>query len=204
MRVAVVGAGGHGKVVADALIAQGAVELVGFLDDNPHVRTARICDYPVLGRIAQWTEHSLDGLAMGVGNNAQRRELFERLRNGGAATARVVHPRATIGSGVKLGQGVVMLANTVVNIDSTIGDNVILNTASSVDHDCEVGSHVHLAPGVHLAGNVRVGEGSFLGIGVVVLPGVTIGSWATIGAGAVVVRDVPDDVTIIGVPGKQK
>jgi sugar O-acyltransferase (sialic acid O-acetyltransferase NeuD family) len=199
MRVAVAGAGGHAKVVADALLAAGQSEFAGFLDDDPASWGSHILGYPVLGPITAWS----DSVVVALGDNGSRKLIFEQLLAAGATLISVVHPSAVLGRGVKLGRGVVALANVVVNAGSSIGDNVILNTACSVDHDNEIASHVHLAPSVHTAGGVRVGEGAFVGIGASVLPNVSIGAWAIVGAGAVVTAAVPDRVTVVGAPAKK-
>jgi sugar O-acyltransferase (sialic acid O-acetyltransferase NeuD family) len=204
VRVAIVGAGGHGKVVADALLAGPGHELSGFLDDDPSRQRTTIWGYPVLGSVATWSRHGVEGLALGIGDNAKRKALFLRLRQDGAHLIGVRHPSVTLGRGSAIGAGTAVLARCVVNADALVGENVILNTACTVDHDCVIGAHAHLAPGVHLAGDVRIGEGTFVGIGAVVLPGVTVGAWSTIGAGAVVVRDVVDGATVTGVPGRER
>jgi sugar O-acyltransferase (sialic acid O-acetyltransferase NeuD family) len=193
----------HAKVVADALLAAGKDEFAGFLDDDPASWGLQILRYPVLGPLTAWSDKKIDGIVVAVGENAARKLIFEQLLAAGATLASVVHPRALLGRGVKLGRGVVALANAVINAGSSIGDNVILNTACSIDHDNEIASHVHLAPGVHTAGGVRIGEGAFLGIGASVLPNISIGAWAIIGAGAVVTAAVPDRVTVVGAPAKK-
>lgn len=203
MRIAVAGAGGHAKVVADALLAAGKDEFAGFLDDDPASWGLQILGYPVLGPLTAWSNKKIDGIVVAVGENAARKLMFEQLMAAGATLVSVVHPRALLGRGVRLGRGVVALANVVVNAGSSIGENVILNTACSVDHDNEIAPHVHLAPGVHTAGGVRIGEGAFLGIGASVLPNISIGAWAIIGAGAVVTAAVPDRVTVVGAPAKK-
>jgi len=204
LRVAIAGAGGHAKAVADALILEGKHDLVGFLDDAPELMGHHVWEYPVLGRISSWPRHGLDGLVLAIGDNVRRKALYDSLRGDGAQMVVVQHPHSTVARSATLGDGAVMLAQSVVNPDSRIGANVILNTASTVDHDCDVGAHAHLAPGVHLAGGIRVGEGAFLGTGALILPGIEIGAWAIIGAGAVVVRDVMTGSTIIGVPGRER
>jgi acetyltransferase EpsM len=203
MRIAVAGAGGHAKVVADALLAGEQGEFAGFLDNDPASWGSHILGYPVLGPVTAWSGKKIDGIVVAVGENAGRKRVFEQLMAAGATLVSVVHPRAVLGRGVRLGRGAVALANVVVNAGSSIGDNVILNTACSVDHDNEIASHVHLAPGVHTAGGVRVGEGAFVGIGASVLPNISIGAWAVIGAGAVVTTPVPDRVTVVGAPAKK-
>ena len=203
MRVAVAGAGGHAKVVADALLAIGGNELVGFLDDDQSHWGSQVLGYPVCGPIAAWSAHAIDRIAIAIGDNRQRKRLFEQLVASGAVLMTVVHPRALVGTGVRLGRGVVVLGGAVVNSDSLIGDNVILNTACSVDHDNEIGAHVHVGPGAHTAGGVRIGEGAFVGMGASILPDVAIGEWAIVGAGAVVTRNVQDRATAIGLPARK-
>jgi sugar O-acyltransferase (sialic acid O-acetyltransferase NeuD family) len=203
MRIAVAGGGGHGKVVADALLASGQGELIGFLDDDRSIWGSQILGYPVIGPISAWLEGKPDAVAIAVGENGSRKQVFEQLLVSGARLISVIHPSAVLGTDVNLGSGVVIMAKVVVNSGSLIGDSVILNTACSVDHDNEIASHVHLAPGVHTAGGVRIGEGAFLGIGTNVLPNVSIGAWATVGAGAVVTACVPDRATVVGVPARK-
>ena len=202
LRVAVVGAGGHGKVVADALLVAGQSEFVGFLDDDEASWGSTVLGFPVRGPVVKWSARAADGLALGVGNNSRRCRVFQQLVASGVSLITVVHPRAVMGRGVRLGQGVVALANVVVNCDSLIGDNVILNTACSIDHDNAVAAHAHLAPGARTAGGVRIGEGAFVGMGAVILPNVSIGDWAIVAAGAVVTRDVKDGATVVGVPAR--
>ena len=203
MRVGIAGAGGHAKVVGDALLSTGEAELVGFLDDDPRLLGTAILGYPVLGPIAEWGHFDLDGVVVAVGDNRRRQALFDGLVAAGATALTVQHSRSTVAASTRLGAGTVAFANAVVNVDTLIGEDVILNTACSVDHDCEIASHVHLAPGVRLAGGVRVGEGAFLGIGAVAVPGVVVGAWATVGAGAVVLRDVRLGATVVGVPARE-
>ncbi len=201
--VAIAGAGGHAKVVGDALLAAGQAELVGFLDDDPHRHGATILGYPVLGPIADWARFGIDGVVVAVGDNRRRKALFDMLEAAGATLVSVLHPRCVLARCVSVGRGTVAFANVVVNADSVVGHDAILNTGCSVDHDGEIAPHAHLAPGVRLAGGVRIGEGAFLGIGAVALPGVAVGAWATVGAGAVVTGDVRPGATVVGVPARE-
>jgi sugar O-acyltransferase (sialic acid O-acetyltransferase NeuD family) len=203
VKVAIAGAGGHAKVVGDALLAAGDCELVGFLDDDPRRHGTSLLGCPVLGPVADWARFAVDGVVVAVGDNRRRQALYQGLRAAGAALVTVRHPRCVLGRGTDCGPGTVVFANVVVNPDSSIGENVVLNTACSVDHDCRVGAHAHLAPGVRLAGGVQIGDGAFLGIGAVALPGIRVGAWATVGAGAVVIGDVPPGATVAGVPARE-
>ncbi len=206
-RILVIGAGGHGQVVADILLAaaqRGGADGVptGFLDDDPALLGTKYLGLPVLGSIARWHQIPHDALVVAVGDNATRRRLFLELWEQGARFADAVHPAAVVARDARLGAGVMVCAGAVVNTGSVVGDGVILNTASSVDHHNHIGAFAHIAPGVHLGGNVKVGEGAFLGIGSAVIPGCTVGDWAIIGARAAVIRDIPPRCVAVGVPAR--
>lgn len=204
MKIIILGAGGHAKVVWDVVLSSALpeCELIGFADDNPSRTGATVMGLPVFG--------SLDTLAlprdvrvvMGIGDNAARRRQFEQATSLGYGCLTVVHSRAVIGRGCTIGAGVVVMANVVVNSDARIEDNVILNTACSVDHDCRIGAHSHIAPGVSMAGGVTVGEDTLVGIGAAVVPGVSIGAGSIIGAGSVVTHDVESGCVVVGVPAR--
>jgi len=201
-RFIIVGAGGHAKVVVDALLASGK-EVSGFYDDDPAFLGAE----PVPGvKVLGNTKDLPDGLEIGrgmvilaIGENRVRCRLSCRLIGPyGIACA----PSAVLGRGVRIGKGSMILPSATVNTDTVIGEHVILNTSCSVDHDCNIGDFVHIAPGTHLGGGVTVGEGTFLGLGSSVIPGIRIGRWSIIGAGAVVTKDIPDNCTAVGVPAR--
>ena len=203
MRIGIIGAGGHGKVVADAVLTAGEYAIAGFFDDDPSLREGTFFGYPLLGPIDDWASHSIDIFIIGIGSNLNRKRQFERLKSAGARFATIVHPGATVGKDVSVGDGTVVLANVVINCDASVGPNTILNTSCTVDHDCIIGPHSHLAPGVNLAGNVQLGEGVFAGVGAKVIPGVRIGEWAVVGAGAVVIDDVQEGSKVVGVPARK-
>lgn len=203
LRVAFVGAGGHGKVVADATISLGRDHIVGFFDDQPSLHGRTIMGFPVLGQISAWRDFSIDALIPAIGTNSIRRDITFREKARGARIMTIAHPRATVSSSSQLGDGVVVFAGAVVNAEAVIGDNVIVNTGAIVEHDCQIGNHVHLAPGSSMGGDVTIGEGTFLGMGSRVLPGVKIGDWCVVGAGAVVTKDVEDHATVVGVPARR-
>jgi acetyltransferase EpsM len=198
----ILGGGGHGKVVADILLARGELVL-GFLDDDAATWGTTRFDLPVLGGIDTFADHSPAGLVPGLGANAARQRVVERLGERARGLWRpAIHPRAIVAPSARIGQGAVVAAGTVINPDAVVGDHAIVNTGATVDHDCVVGAYAHLGPGTHLAGGVRVGEGTLVGIGAVVIPYRSIGRWSIVGAGAVVVRDIPDGVTAKGLPAR--
>lgn len=204
-RIVVIGASGHGKVVADAAL-RAAQRVVGFADADPNKRDSEVLGIPViateLDEAIELAHKSGASLALGVGSNAARSRIFARLLDAGVEIATIVHPAAVLAPSVRVGAGSVVLAGVVVNPDSRVGRNVILNTSASIDHDCNIGDHAHLSPGVHLGGTVTVGQGTHLGIGAVARNNITIGAWSVIGAGAAVLRDLPDRIMAYGVPAR--
>jgi sugar O-acyltransferase (sialic acid O-acetyltransferase NeuD family) len=200
MKVVIVGAGGHGQVVADiygATSGGSTVELLGYVDDV----LDRGADRRILGPVSALGLIPHDAVTVAIGNNALRSDLTARLVAETFLSA--VHARAVLSADVVVGDGSMICAGVVVNTGSRIGRSVILNTGCTIDHHSSIGDFVHIAPGVHMGGEVRVEEGAFLGIGAAVLPRIRIGAWSTVGAGAVVIRDVPAGVTVVGNPARQ-
>lgn len=204
-RVAVWGASGHARVVADAL-RLGGWEVVGFIDDiAPDRRGQSFAGATVLGGadcLESLLGNGVRSMAIGVGDNEARLALGKRAVEAGFELPNAVHPSATVATDAVLGTGVLVAANAVINPAACIGDLVIVNTAAVVEHDCLLGAGVHLAPGGVLAGMVRVGSISLIGAGAVVVDHRTIGERVRIGAGATVIHDVPDRVTVVGSPAR--
>jgi UDP-perosamine 4-acetyltransferase len=140
---------------------------------------------------------------VGLGDNALRARVGDRLEETGFALATAVSRDARVAPSATLGGGTLVMPGCVVNARVRIGAGVIVNTSAVVEHDDVVGSWAHLAPGSVITGGVRVGQGALLGAGCVVLPGRTVGDWATVGAGAVVVDDVEERTTVAGVPARR-
>lgn len=206
-KVIIIGAGGHGRVVADILLqARKEATILGFLDDNPTEWNKQITGLPVLGGISRVTElcskYSTLSAVVAVGDNNTRKRIVAGLQGKQLNFINAVHPKAVIGKDIIMGVGVMMMAGSVINTGATIGSHSIINTSSTVDHDCKIGDFAHISPGANLGGAVEIGEAAHVGIGVAVLPGKHIGSGAVIGAGAVVVEDIPENVVAAGVPAR--
>lgn len=205
-RVLIIGAGGHGQVVADILLRMrertGAVEPLGYLDDDPVLSGRQFLGLAVLGPAAALARVAHDAVIVAIGDNAVRRRLFEQLRSLGERLATARHPDAVVAPDVMIGPGTMVCAGVVVNPGSVIGSNVILNTSCSIDHHNRIGDHAHIAPGVRLGGEVVVAEGAMLGIGTTVIPRRRIGAWSVVGAGSLIHHDVPDGVLSMGNPAR--
>ncbi|PJG60162.1 acetyltransferase [Aeromonas cavernicola] len=199
-KCAILGASGHGKVIADMAELNGYTE-VHFFDDR----------WPQLNSIAHWsvkgdTPHLLDSVStydlvtVAIGHNTIRLNKLELLKNAGAKLMPLIHPSASVSRYANLGQGSVVMANAVINAFVSIGIGAIINTCASVDHDCELADGVHISPNASLAGSVHVGRLSWIGIGAQIKQLTRIGHEVVIGAGATVIRDVPDFEVVVGTP----
>lgn len=203
------GAGGHAKVIIDALHLSGEFDIIGLLDSNQDLWNTQVLGVPVLGNDKLLTALSQQGVKMafiglgGAGNNAARKLLYEKARDHGFCAVRTIHPQSIVSSWASIGCGPTILAGAVVNAAAQLGDNVIVNTGAIVEHDCSIGHHVHIATGARLASTVRIGNGSHIGAGATIRQSINIGEEAIVGAGAVVIRDVPDHTTVVGVPARE-
>ena len=211
MNVAIIGAGGHAKVVYDAILSAEQHEVIGFVDDNVDLIGTKLYGLPIVGNIADLD--SVEGYIIAIGNNTVRQQkvafysqspLTKGVRglSHGYVPITVIHPRAVIAPTAQIGEGAVVFANVVVNPEAQIGKHVILYTACTIDHECDIADYAYISPGCNVGGQVKIETGAFLGIGAVVLPRITVGAWSIIGAGAVVTKDIPAHVTAVGVPAK--
>lgn len=193
--IQIVGAGGHGRVVAEAAELQG-YRVIEFFDQNwPKRKTNG--KWQIVGQIPE----ASDVCFCAIGNNLIRSKHFLSLNL--QASPVIAHPNATISNSATLGAGTFLAAGAIVNAGTTAGQGVILNTGCSVDHDCSLGDFAHISPGALLAGGVTVGARSWIGIGAVVIEGIQIGSDVVIGAGSVVLEDVEDGTKVAGIPARR-
>jgi sugar O-acyltransferase (sialic acid O-acetyltransferase NeuD family) len=198
-KLLIIGAGGHGKVVADIALKMNKWKSISFLDDNEDNTTSM--GIKVIGTTSGLSKYINEyDILVGVGNNAARQKLHENLENLGASIPVLIHPNAVVGSEVEIGAGTVLMAGVVINCCTRIGKGCIINTGSTVDHDNCIEDFVHISPGVHLAGTVKVGQGSWLGIGSLVSNNINITSKCKIGAGGVVIEDITESGTYVGIP----
>lgn len=201
-RLAILGASGHGKVVADIAMQAGWQELV-FYDDAWPQRT-RHEHWAVEGTLPMLLNDlpQFDGVVVAIGHNAIREAKLDALLAHGARVVTLVHPRATVSPLARLGEGCVVVAGAVVNAFAELGRGCIVNTSATVGHDCRLGACVHVAPGANIAGDVEVGRTSWIGAGSVVRQGVAIGEGVMVGAGAAVVSDIAGYLVVAGVPAR--
>ena len=197
-QLVIIGASGHGKVVAD-IAKKNGYERIVFLDDNEAL--TECSDYAIVGKCCSYAEHNCDFI-VAIGNPAIREKFLNELEQNGKNVPILVHPNASIAENVKIGKGTVIVAGAVVNPGAIIGKGCIINTGASVDHDCTVADYVHVSVGAHVAGSVKIGERTWLGAGSTVINNINICADCMIGAGAVVVKDICKKGTYIGVPAR--
>lgn len=189
----------------EALLDMGDTEVVGALSaDGIGIDGLGV---PVLGtqdNLENVTNrHTATTLCVAIGANPARQRISREVTESGHAITEAVSRFAMLSTSATCGEGVQLLAGSVVNAATRIGAGTIVNTNASIDHDCDVGEFVHVAPGATIGGGVTIGDLAFVGIGATVLPGVIVGAGAMVGAGAVVIADVPPGATVVGVPARR-
>lgn len=206
MRVLIVGAGGHGQVVADILLRLKdlgkLIDPVGYLDDDEALDGTHLLGLQVFGKVAHGNAIPHDAVIIAIGDNRARQRWYKKLSDQGENFVVAHHPGSIIAPDVGVGSGSMICAGAIVSTGAQVGSNVILNTGCSVDHHCRIGNHAHVAPGARLGGDVVIADGALVGIGAIVLPGCSVGAWSQVSAGAVVNRDIPEGVTAVGAPAR--
>jgi sugar O-acyltransferase (sialic acid O-acetyltransferase NeuD family) len=196
------GAGGHAKVVCDAVLTAGIAVRVEVKDDDVRLAGAELLGLRILVPIGP-LEVLGQNVHVAIGNNRARADLSQRLCAATRQLTTIMHPHATLSVRCEVADGTFVAAHAVVGPGATVGKCAIINHGAIIDHDSRVGAWAHIAPNAILGGGVQVGEGTLIGAGAAVLPGVSVGKWATVGAGAVVTTPVPDGETVIGIPARR-
>lgn len=208
-RVIGIGAGGHAKVLVEALLLSGNYEVVGLLDNDSSRAGERILGVPVIGDDSLLPMLRTDGLVhafIGVGTvgpTSERSRVSTKVLNAGFTLVCIVHPGALVSHSAQLQAGVAVLAGAIVGVEARVGKNAIVNTGAIIEHDCVIGEDSHVATGARLGGAVILEEGVHVGIGATVRQNIHVGARAVIGAGAVVVHNVPPGDTVVGVPARR-
>ncbi len=201
-RLAILGASGHGKVLADIALSAGW-DCVTFFDDS----------WPILNRLESWpvvgdtqkllaNHFDYDGAIVGIGNNSIRLAKQLELSLAGVRIVSLIHPSAVVSVYAELGVGSVVMASATVGPFVSAGVAVIINTGCVIDHDCKLDDAVHISPGASLAGDVRLGKSSWVGIGASVIQQITIGENVVVGAGSTVISNIADNLKVVGSPAK--
>lgn len=198
-KLVIVGAGGHAKSVVDC-VDQEQYQIVGFIDQN---KTGMHFGFPIVGAcVEDVEEYRSCKFFVAIGDIAPRKRWFEALRRYGVETINIIDKTAIISPSAKIGTGNFIGKRAIVNADVAIGDNNVINTGALVEHECTIGNHTHLSTYSVVNGNVIVGDGVFVGSCAVCIGQLTVGENTTVGAGSVVIKDVEENVTVVGVPAR--
>lgn len=196
--VIVIGAGGHGKVIADIIIKSGD-RVIGFLDDG--CTEKNILGYPILGKTEDCLKYKDKEFFIAIGNNAVRKKISEKYNMLKFYTA--IHPSAVIAMDVEIGEGSCVMAGVVINTSSEIGRHCIINTGAVIEHDNMIGDYVHVSPNATSCGTVKIGNSTHIGAGAVIKNNITIANDIVLGCGSVVVDNITETGTYIGVPARK-
>lgn len=198
--VVIVGASGHGKVVADIVLKSGD-KVFGFLDDNLKVGNF-FCGFPVLGSTDDWIKVQEKSFIIAIGNPEIREALSQKIR---AEFYTAIHPSAQISLlDIHIEEGTTIMANAVINSGAYVGRHCIINSAAVVEHDNHISDFVHISVGAKVAGTVNIGARTWIGMGACINNNLSICSDCMVGAGAVVVKSIERSGIYIGIPAKMK
>ena len=191
--LAVIGAGGHGKVVGEIAILNN-YENVHFFDDA-YPTIDKNYPFPIIGNILTLEKKikNYNSYFIAIGDNKIREEKTIFLSNLNINITNLIHPNATISRNIKLGVGICVMANAVINSGAVIGDGSIINTSSVVDHDCYINNFVHISPNCSLSGGVKIGELTHIGTGSAIHPSIKIGKNVKIGVGNKIFKNIEDN-----------
>ncbi|MFT9596624.1 acetyltransferase [Mesobacillus sp.] len=202
MKIAIIGQGGHSKVVRDVIKAMEDAEIVSCLDDK--FKADFFHEQIMYGPVSSAKSIAVDfpevKFFVAIGNNTVRKKIVESLGFPEEFYATLIHPTAQVSAQSMIGPGSVVMPCAVVNSDAQLGAHAIINTCAVVEHDSKIENFVHISPNATLTGNVTVREGAQVGASATVIPGMEIGEWAMVGAGATVIHNIPPNSTAVGVP----
>ncbi len=196
-KIVLIGAGGHAKVVAEAIMASGAYDIVAAIDKNKTTNSYLMNHIPIR---SDTTGLTVGNFIVAIGDNQRRRQCFEEFVALGWSPKSIIHSQSIISASVSIGPGVFVGPGAIVHTEARIGANSIVNSGAVVEHDCLVGPHCHIAPGAILGGSVTLGAGAFIGLGSVILPLIEVGDWSVLGAGSTLVRHLESSKTAFGSP----
>lgn len=161
----ILGAGGHGKAVAEAALLSGSWHKVLFADDRwPDLTEVNgikvVSDIKGIAVL-----ENINGAIAAVGNNKIRESWVQQIQAACLPLVSIIHPRACVSDTAKIGDGTAIMAMAMVGVDVTLGRCVIVNANATVDHDAKMGDFAHLGVGVQVAGGVEIGARAWLQVG---------------------------------------
>lgn len=205
-RLLIWGAGDQGTVALDCALATKKYSRIDFLDirEKGHRQIPGYRIYEEAKENINTLLPSYDEVIVASGSNYLREKKIAQILAAGVPLATLIHPTAVISPSARVSKGCTILANAVINSNAYVGIGCIVNTNAVVEHDCLAEDYVNICPQVSMGGHAKIGRRSFIGIGSTILDHITVGRESIVGAGAVVIRNVPDGVTVVGVPAKRR
>lgn len=201
-KLLIIGASGHGKVIADIALKMNQWDEIAFLDDDESKKEVMGLDIiDTLDAIPSYLDEYQ--VVVGIGNNKIRENIYYKLEELKVSIATLIHPQAIIGENVEIGTGTAVMAGSVINCCTVIGKGCIINTGSIIEHDNKIADFVHISPGAHLSGTVSIGERTWLGVGSNVINNINITNDCIIGAGTVVIKQINKPGTFVGNPARR-
>lgn len=201
--IAIIGSGGHAKVIIDSIIKMGSFNIVGILDDYKE-QGEKALGYDVIGKIEDINSRNyIDEYIIAVGDNYGRYKIFEKLISKEINYATVIHPSAIIANDVIINEGVVIMAGVVINSGTRIKKHAIINTGALIDHDNFIGEFASISPGVVTGGGVMVDDYSAICLGSNLRNGINVFERSVVGMGSVVIEDVFPNLLAFGNPCKK-
>lgn len=202
-KLVLLGAGGHCESILDSVLATNEFENIVIVDLKENVgKFVQGC--PIVGTDEDldhlhWQGYSYAFISVGsIKNTALRRTLWKKAVDFGYKIINILDLSANIASSAKLGKGIYVGKNAIINANVVIGDMVIINTAAIVEHNCVVGEFSHIAVGAILCGSVEVGNDCFVGANATIIQERKIPSYSIIGAGEIVKHDLNCKSKIVG------
>jgi len=202
MNIAVIGKGGHSRVVQEMILEKADNKIAGYLDDRYIYISFEKSQFYGPVSTADKIKKLYNDLkfVIAIGNNAIRKSIAQKLALSSDDYVTVIHKSAIVSPSAHIASGTVIMPGAVINANAEIGHHCIINTGAVIEHDCIIDDFVHISPNATLTGNVKIGVGSQIGAGATVLPNLNIEEWSAIGAGAVVIDSIPANSTAVGVP----
>ena len=194
--IAIIGAGGHAKIIVDLVNTLSIYKIIGFYDDNPK---AKLYDIKHLGNTKN-IDKSIENAIIGVGNNETRKKIYEQNKN--VKWCSLVHPNSTVSRHATILPGSVVCAGAIIQTDVTIGKHCIVNTNCNIDHESMIGDFTSICPSATICGQVNIGDSVFIGANATIIERIKIGNNCIIGAGSVIINDIKNDCKVVGNPGR--
>jgi len=187
-RLLIIGAGGHGRSVAEAASLGQNYVLTAFLDDAAKPQQHHLWGCPVWGGTAMLADcrGRIDTVIVAIGDNALREALHQQVKAQGLTLAMVVHPAAMVSPAATIGEGCAIMAGAIIGTGAQLGEGVIVNCGAVVDHDCVVESFGHLGVHAGMAGGSVLGRSAWMPVGSALAYGVKVPAGRVLRAGEVV------------------